>query len=362
MANTKISLFTCNLANASVSPNITTKDVFTCAPTIHVEMTQEDYRPKEAGSVFATGTIPATLLPKSTVTLNKGATTQNIVIRLFSTSDVGTITTGSKAIGAKGKNNWKFSAQKVLAAIGTGLGASKGAVWIKITLPVPILFVCMHLPMKSKSADLGLDIRTKALHRILREISPLVDATTSVFIGGDLNFRMTYDGRNQLTDVLTTIPFLKEIPFVNEADKIFTCKFKSLEQKTSGLLGFGQKISINQTCKQKRMTPVPTSANPNAVHILQNECGDSHRIPSRCDRFLYNTSPGKDIEVSYQKGGPLVPGSDHNAMWTCFELIDTESESTQWAANDNAESVYDEGNQSPVGGRRNMRTRRRYRR
>jgi len=260
MANTKISLFTCNLASASVSPNIITKDVFVCSPTIHVEMTQEDYRPKEAGSVFAIGTIPGTLLPKSTVTLNKGATTQNIVIRLFSTADVGTITTGSKAIGAKGKNNWKFGAQKALAAIGTGLGASKGAVWIKISQPTPMLFVCMHLPMKGDSPNLGLNIRTKALYRILREITPLVDATTSVFIGGDLNFRMDYSGMNQLTKELTKIPYLKEIPFVNEADRIFTCKFKSLEKKTSGLFGFGQKISINQTCKQKRITPAQRMA------------------------------------------------------------------------------------------------------
>jgi len=107
-------------------------------------------------------------------------------------------------------------------------------------------------------------------------------------------------------------------------------------------------------------TGMELEARERAVRMLQNECGDSHRIPSRCDRFLYHTSPGKDIEVSYQKGGPLVPGSDHNAMWTCFELIDTESESIEWMANDNAESVYDEGNQSPVGGRRN-RTRK-YRR
>ena len=360
MSIAKISLFTCNLANASKSPDIVNKDVFACSPTIHVEMTQEDYRPKEAGSVFANGTIPSDLTLKSTVTLNKGATTQNIVIRLFSSSDTGTVTVGRKAIGAKGKDNWKFGVQKTLSAVGTGLGVSKGAVWIKISLPVPMLFVCMHLPMKSKSADLGLNIRTKALYRILKEISPFVDPATSVFIGGDLNFRMTYDGKNQLSNELTKLPFLREIPFVNEADKIFTCKFKSLEEKTAGVLGFGETVSTNQKCTLKRMTPVPRSANPNAVHALQNECGNAHRIPSRCDRFLYSVSPGKNIAVSYQKGGPLVPNSDHNAMWACFDLINDTVGQGQWAANDDAESVYDEGDESPVGGRRN-RTRK-YRR
>ena len=360
MSIAKISLFTCNLANASKSPNIVNNDVFTCSPTIHVEMTQEDYRPKAAGSVFAKGTIPDNLILRSTVALNKGATTQNIVIRLFSSSDTGTVTVGSKAIGAKGKNNWKFGAQKALAAVGTGLGASKGAVWIRISKPAPMLFVCMHLPMNGKSADLGLNIRTKALYRILSEITPFLDTETSVFIGGDLNFRMTYDGQNQLTNELKKIPYLNEIPFVNEADKIFTCKFKSLEEKTGGILGFGKTVSTNQKCTVKRMTPVPNSVNPNAIHALQNQCGDAHRIPSRCDRFLYSVSPGKNIAVSYQKGGPLVPKSDHNAMWTCFDLIEDSTEQSQWAANDDAESVYHEDNERIEGGRRN-RTRK-YRR
>jgi hypothetical protein len=168
---------------------------------------------------------------------------------------------------------------------------------------------------------------------------------------------MTYDGQNQLTNELKKIPYLKEIPFVNEADKIFTCKFKSLEEKKGGLLGFGKTVSTNQKCTVKRMTPIPNSVNPNAIHALQNECGDAHRIPSRCDRFLYSVSPGKNIVVSYQKGGPLVPNSDHNAMWACFDLINDTVGQGQWAANDDAESVYDE---SPVGGRRN-RTRK-YRR
>ena len=214
--------------------------------------------------------------------------------------------------------------------------------------------------MNGKSADLGLNIRTKALYRILSEITPFLDTETSVFIGGDLNFRMTYDGQNQLTNELKKIPYLNEIPFVNEADKIFTCKFKSLEEKTGGILGFGKTVSTNQKCTLKRMTPVPNSVNPNAIHALQNQCGDAHRIPSRCDRFLYSVSPGKNIAVSYQKGGPLVPKSDHNAMWTCFDLIEDSTEQSQWAANDDAESVYHEENERIEGGRRN-RTRK-YRR
>jgi hypothetical protein len=72
----------------------------------------------------------------------------------------------------------------------------------------------------------------------------------------------------------------------------------------------------------KRLTPVPLNPDPNFVKNLQQQCGDEKRIPSRCDRFLYHLGSGKQIDVNYQKGGPLVFASDHNAMWACLELYD----------------------------------------
>ena len=360
----KISLFTCNLANASTPQNIT-QSIFDCQPDIHVEMTQEDYRPLNAGTVFADTVFPRDLQLIASKSLNNGPTTQNVVLRIFSKTAIQS-TSGSKALGAKGKENWKFKTQQALSHTGIGLGVSKGAVWVKLNLPKPILFICMHLPMKSKSPNLGLDIRTRALHRIITEVAPLIDDNTSVFIGGDLNFRMSYDGKNQLTNELTRIPFLKELPFVTEGDKIFTCKFKSLVKESSGFFGFGKTKTINNTCRQKRLTPTPTVGNPAIVQALQQQCGVLDRIPSRCDRFLYRLATGKTIQVAYQKGGPLVPNSDHNALWACFDLVDGGSPlvNTWRSNNNNAMTNISSGNNnnnssSLIGGRKTRRNRRR---
>jgi hypothetical protein len=324
----KISLFTCNLANSAQPPNLTRKDPIACSPDIYIEMTQEDYRPLNSGSVFSPLVFPADLKLVAIQSLNSGPTTQNVVIRMYSWLKF-PYETGKKAIAAKGKKDWKFQAQKALSFSGIGLGVSKGAVWIKAYIPRPVLFVCMHLPMKKNAPGLGFEIRKNALYNLIGELAPLIDQETSVFIGGDLNFRMEYNGKNQLTNELTNMRYLKELPFLDEKDKIFTCKFKPIVNKKKSFNPFKlfktSKVVPNnkENCTIRRSTSI--GINSEEVKDLQTECGDLHRIPSRCDRFLYRLGAKKTLNTIYQTGGPLIGMSDHNAMWACFELNDDAS-------------------------------------
>jgi len=324
----KISLFTCNLANSAQAPNLTIEDPIACSPDIYIEMTQEDYRPLNSGSVFSPQVFPANLKLVAIQSLNSGPTTQNVVIRMFSRFQF-PYEKGKKAIAAKGKKDWKFQAQKALSFSGIGLGVSKGAVWIKAYIPKPVLFVCIHLPMKKNAPGLGFEIRKNALYNLIGELSPLIDQETTVFIGGDLNFRMDYEGKNQLTDELTKMPYLKELPFLKDEDKIFTCKFKPIVNKKKSFNPFKlfktSKVlpTSTENCEIRRSTSI--GINSEEVKDLQTECGDLHRNPSRCDRFLYRLGANKTLTVNYQQGGPIIGMSDHNAMWACFDLNDASS-------------------------------------
>lgn len=330
MEKIKITLFSCNLANGKDISKLPTAGIVDETTDIFVEMTQEDFRPLGKSSIFQVSSR-GNLTYCGFQSLNNKSTTQNLVMRMYAKGggDI-VIDKGSMPIAPKGKANWKYSAQKTLAESSLGsLGYSKGMVWMKIKGDHSMLFVNMHLPMSSKKEGLGLAMRKAAFGKLLNHLAPLVDNNTCVFIGGDLNFRMDYSGFNQLTDLLekrqgNKMSFLQEIDFINPADRRFTCKFRSLVPKPS-IFGAGK--MVDAACAEKRLTSVPLNSSKmkNTMLDLQKRCGFIERIPSRCDRFLARPARGMGIEVLAHKADILIPDSDHNAIYTTFNIVADQS-------------------------------------
>ena len=312
----KISLVTLNLASQSNPPPITDPTIIECKPDYIVEMTQEDYRPVQPISLFD-DSLMKNYARLVVLGLNKKkATEQNVAIRVFhrdsSLANYKSITTGYKILKPKGKSNFAYFVQRVASTLRIPkYGYSKGMVWVKLGFKESsVLFANMHLPMKKKTANLGLALRERALALLLTELQQHMDNTTTLIIGGDLNFRMDYAGVNQLTKLLNTrYTDLKELPFPDPSQRRYTCKFKPLSE-------------ANETCEMKRLTAVPTNASTAeaVAKNLQEECAEKNRIPSRCDRFLYKPANGKTVNVSYQKALPLSPESDHNALLACITI------------------------------------------
>lgn len=312
----QVSMITLNLASQSVVPPIQDTTILDCKPDYLVEMTQEDYRPLEPISLFDYSFMKdySRII---VIGLNKKKRTeQNVALRIFHRNlsvveNVG-IETGSKILKPKGKSNAAYFFQKVASTFRLPkYGFSKGMVWAKLKFAESsLLFVNMHLPMKKKTANLGLGLREKALGLLLADLQKHMDLRTTLIIGGDLNFRMDYQGVNQLTTLLTKkFTMLKELPFPDPSQRRYTCKFKPLSE-------------TNSACEMKRLTAVPSNKETaeQIAKNLQTECAVNNRIPSRCDRFLYKEAHGKTLSVKLQKALPLSAESDHNALLACIEI------------------------------------------
>lgn len=309
-------MITLNLASQSNPEPITDTTIVDCKPDFLVEMTQEDYRPVVPISLFD-DSIMKDYNRVLVIGLNKKKQTeQNVVLRIFhrSASNVNHIGIegGSKILKPKGKSNVGYFFQKVASTLRLPkYGFSKGMVWGKIKFrESSLLFANMHLPMKKKSANLGLALREKAMALLLTDLQKHMEPRTTLIVGGDLNFRMDYQGVNQLTNLLQKkFTMLRELPFPDPSQRRYTCKFKPLTE-------------VNSSCEMKRLTAVPTNSETaeRIAKNLQSECAEKNRIPSRCDRFLYKEAVGKSITVNYQKVLPLSPESDHNALVACIVL------------------------------------------
>jgi hypothetical protein len=312
----KIYMISLNLASQSEPTPITDESIGECKPDFLVEMTQEDYRPVEPISLFESSIVKG-YSRVAVIGLNKKKRTeQNVVLRIFrrvsSIVDHSGLKVGSQILKPKGKNNAGYFFQKVASTLRLPkYGYSKGMVWAKLSFPESsLLFANMHLPMKKKSLNLGLGLREKALGLLLTELKKHMDPRTTLIIGGDLNFRMNYQGVNQLTTLLNTkFTMLRELPFPDPSQRRYTCKFKPLSE-------------ANSSCEMKRLTAVPNNEGTaeEIAKNLQKDCAVSNRIPSRCDRFLYKEAAGKTVSVVFQKALPLDAESDHNALVACIEV------------------------------------------
>jgi hypothetical protein len=341
----KIALFSLNCASKKSIPLFEDRDVFDHDPEYFVEMTQEDYRSKNAPSLFASVPTNYTLLALQV--LNEKQTKQNLQIRLYKraknyspqSGPTKEIEQGRIPIPPKGVRMNTFKNKAVAKATELAsqlpflpLGYTKGAVWIKIKDPMPILFINMHLPMKKNQENLGLSLRVAALQKILQELQAYIDTNTTVVIGGDLNFRIAPQenghGVNQLTSLLFSnarFGALKELPIKPE-DKLFTCKFrKAASQKKKLYASFlGKELNAdpaaNCNIRRAKVTASNNATLRNRAKNLQEKCGASDRFPSRCDRFLYHLGDGVQMDTLQNKGYPFFPKSDHNAVYATISL------------------------------------------
>lgn len=302
----RVNIVTFNLANTSDYLWEDSTEVLQYDPDIHVEATQEDYRPLDNTSIFGPALTNGGYGLFKMTSLNDTPNSMNVVLRVYMKYKLldiqdTEVETGKKPLPTQDglKGNLLLEAQKAIT------GFSKGAIWIKVEKPMPILFINVHLPILKKKGNLGLgfEFRAKKMMEVLNsdEIKNLISDDTTVFMTGDMNFRINPNHRNQLTNLLTQIPSLKELPFINPEDRVITCKFEKGD---------------SEECDKARQTT------PEESITMNKTCVNKKRIPSRCDRILYKLSPALSMKVLQHKGANLYNKSDHNALFATVELTE----------------------------------------
>ena len=314
----RVNIVSFNLANTTEELSADSTEVLQYDPDIHVEATQEDFRPLNNNSIFGPILTNKGYGLFDMVSLNKKPTDMNVVLRVYMKYDM------LDAQGLTTPQNGKqplptHNGQVGLAILkGQGLAASlpfgtsgysKGAVWVKVFQPYPMLFINMHLPILKKKGNLGLgfNFRAQKLKEILflPAVRSLATSDTTVFITGDLNFRINPDQHNQLTNLLSSnIPFLQELPFLRPEDRVITCKFET---------GRGEACA-----GARKLQPVVPGGPP--LPAGMDQCVDEKRTPSRCDRILYHPGNGTTVTVLQHKGADLFDESDHNALFATVDV------------------------------------------
>ena len=268
-------------------------------PDIHVEFTQEDKRPLDVMEPLipiqtSSGT---SYIMIGTESLNKKAVKGNVITKVYVRSD-----NRNLFVHGRGQLDIKMEKGIIKGPLANIIGAfkpvTKGATWIKVTntdTNESYLFVNMHLPIDTgkwaigeKNRTLGNMYRIESFKRIVSRIHEIygMDPNLKIIMGGDLNFR-NIDDQDQLTALLKDKNFTNNIPYTLSElskDKGATCKYLTT-------------CSFNRTGKQ--------------------DCLDTKRAPSRCDRFLTNARNIKDNMVF--KNFVLDPIYDHNAVYLSFE-------------------------------------------
>jgi hypothetical protein len=291
------------------------------APDIYVEYTQEDARSPDSAALVV---LPGGFRMIEKVSLNPGKTSQNMMLRVWSSmepqrKDKGATpymyrdtTKGALVYGAQ-------AALSSLSALGVKKGYTKGAIWIQLEYgSVNFLFVNIHLPLLTstnpdgslKDPSLGYEYRAKVLMDVLEKLKARLNSKTFILVGGDLNFRMTSTGEDQLVQLLQQGPLpipLKEIEPPAGQHKTFTCKFEEKDDM--------EDLDM-RSCRE---TPINTGAPFEEIsRTVQDTCGNEDRVPSRCDRFLIHK--GSQADVKLMKSKVLLPSSDHNAIYTLLSV------------------------------------------
>ena len=326
----RVNIVSFNLANTTEELSADSTEVLQYDPDIHVEATQEDFRPVNNNSIFGTILTNKGYGLFDMVSLNQKRTDMNIVLRVYMKYDMldaqgmTTPQNGKRPLptqnGQVGLTLLKGQGLAAGLPFGT-TGFSKGAVWVKVFQPYPMLFINMHLPILKKKGDrgLGFNFRAQKLKEILflPAVRSLATSDTTVFITGDLNFRINPDQHNQLTNLLSSnIPFLQELPFLRPEDRVITCKFEK---------GRGEACAA-----ARKLQPVFPGGPP--LPAGMDYCVDEKRTPSRCDRILYHPGDETTVTVLQHKGADLFDDSDHNALFATVDVTGFSRGATQFPA------------------------------
>jgi len=316
----RIGVISQNLSELKISPNLNEPAIISLSPDIYVEMTQEDGRPPSKEPI-----INKTLLNNYehliTVSLNGGQQTkQNIQTNIYikPNSPYEVVAAGKEIIAPK-DSQFRLGLQKIAKALHSGFGYSKGMVYVKIKTPKqPLLFINMHLPVKTatvngvlKNASLGLEFRKESFFKLFVKLEQhgILQDNPAILVSGDLNFRMDRYGKDQLTEIIKEEPNrilnLKEM-WQPDGEKRITCKF----------------TKKNTAC---RLRKIPQSNVEAFLEDIQENCGNSMRVPSRCDRFLISRNIPISIQLNTTKY--LVEDSDHNAILTCYDFLEKQKNS-----------------------------------
>ena len=326
----RVNIVSFNLANTTQELSADSTEVLQYDPDIHVEATQEDFRPVNNNSIFGTILTNKGYGLFDMVSLNQKRTDMNIVLRVYMKYDMldaqgmTTPQNGKRPLptqnGQVGLTLLKGQGLAAGLPFGT-TGFSKGAVWVKVFQPYPMLFINMHLPILKKKGNrgLGFNFRAQKLKEILflPAVRSLATSDTTVFITGDLNFRINPDQHNQLTNLLSSnIPFLQELPFLRPEDRVITCKFEK---------GRGEACAA-----ARKLQPVFPGGPP--LPAGMDYCVDEKRTPSRCDRILYHPGNETTVSVLQHKGADLFDDSDHNALFATVDVTGFSRSATQFPA------------------------------
>ena len=333
----RVNIVSFNLANTTQELSADSTEVLQYDPDIHVEATQEDFRPVNNNSIFGTILTNKGYGLFDMVSLNQKRTDMNIVLRVYMKYDMldaqgmTTPQNGKRPLptqnGQVGLTLLKGQGLAAGLPFGT-TGFSKGAVWVKVFQPYPMLFINMHLPILKKKGDrgLGFNFRAQKLKEILflPAVRSLATSDTTVFITGDLNFRINPDQHNQLTNLLSSnIPFLQELPFLRPEDRVITCKFEK---------GRGEPCAA-----ARKLQPVFPGGPP--LPAGMDYCVDEKRTPSRCDRILYHPGNETKVTVLQHKGADLFDNSDHNALFATVDVTGFSRGATQFPAWGSAQQI-----------------------
>jgi hypothetical protein len=318
----RIAVVSLNVDQLKESPGKEISEVLDSNPDYYVEFTQEDSRKPDGPGLQ--GDVPGGLLLVAENSMNKVKSPQNILTKVYSnrTQNV-KVTMGTIPLAIRNATKYK-----ALLAVQTILGkTTKGAVWIHLQYQTySLLFINLHLPVMTKVSKktgelvdptLGFEYRKQSLMYILEKLQYMIRKTTFTTIGGDLNFRMDASKTNQLTTLLDRLPEFKEFPFPDDSSKTYTCKFTS-EEEYNEKVNTTMKNSSNEEKEQMKSQFEECRLSKIKNVNKRQLCHDEERIPSRCDRFLYNGA----IEPTVEKQDSMVylPTSDHNALYLVFTL------------------------------------------
>lgn len=186
-------------------------------------------------------------------------------------------------------------------------------------------FINMHLPFLEKEKDQGKSIRDQSIKEIMNYFQSKLELKNnniqiSTFLMGDLNYRINFGSKidkqkDYINRLETGVFHNDQIKDIIKYDQLYSSiqKNEILENYKEGINNAGP--NFFPTCKLIKKCPIEESES-RKYQIVK---GKTQRVPSWCDRILYN---GNNITCLYydnfDKG--YTCKSDHIPVIGLFEI------------------------------------------